>query len=275
MHSQPRIQLKRIPGGYAGTLRTVEHVIALIRQGAKDFHVRHAAIGIVRRRAVKAKDYLGEIRALFEWVQQQVRYTRDPLRVEVLHSARRMLELRAGDCDDMTILLGAMLEAIGHCVRIVLTGTDPRFPDRFTHIYLEALHGRRWIPLDATMPYSMGWSPRAPVKRVFELTGAGDPLGHCTDASGLDAGRERYRIFNRFYPGRVLKVPHSRAIPRVLVQLGDLVGLMYRCDKWQPGRPRTFVHFMETPPLLACDTAGTQLYVIGGKYRVTSRGIEG
>ena len=30
--------------------------------------------------------------------------------VEVLHSARRMLELRAGDCDDMTILLGCARE---------------------------------------------------------------------------------------------------------------------------------------------------------------------
>jgi hypothetical protein len=55
---------------------------------------------------------LGEIKALFEWVQRNVRYTKDTFRIEVLHSAKRMLKLRAGDCDDMAILLGAMLEAI-------------------------------------------------------------------------------------------------------------------------------------------------------------------
>jgi Transglutaminase-like superfamily len=117
---QPKISLRNIPEGYSGTLRTVEHISALIKQGAKDFHVRQTAIDILLRRGVRPKDYLGEIKALFEWVQQNVRYTKDTFRVEVLHSARRMLELRAGDCDDMAILLGAMLESVGHPVRLVL-----------------------------------------------------------------------------------------------------------------------------------------------------------
>lgn len=166
---RPRVSISAIPRGYAGTLRTLEHVIDLVKCGAKDFYVRQTAIRIVRRRGVRPKDYLGEIKALFEWVQQHIRYTRDPFRVEVLHSARRMLQLRAGDCDDMSIVLGAMLEAIGHSVRLVLTGSDPRKRDKFTHIYIEVFHRGRWLPLDATMPYPMGWSPRAPVRRVFEL----------------------------------------------------------------------------------------------------------
>ena len=76
-----------------------------------------------------------------------------------------MLELRAGDCDDMAILLGAMLEAIGHPVRLVIIGPDPLRQDLFTHIYLEVFHKGRWIPLDATMPYPMGWGPRALVQK--------------------------------------------------------------------------------------------------------------
>jgi hypothetical protein len=64
-------------------------------------------------------------------------------------------------------------------------------------------------------------------------------------------------------------------IPNVLVKLGQLRGVIYSSDKEQCGRPRTFIHFMETPPLLASDADGKQLYIVGGKYRVTSRGIEG
>ena len=64
-------------------------------------------------------------------------------------------------------------------------------------------------------------------------------------------------------------------MPPVVVELGRLTGLMYRSDKWQRGRPRTFIHFMDDPPRLVTDTAGTQLYVVGGRYRVTARGIEG
>ncbi|MFH0343581.1 MAG: transglutaminase family protein [Chromatiales bacterium] len=169
MHAPPKIHLHKIPKGYLGTLKTVEHIIDLIKHGAKDFHVRQTAIDILLRRAVRPKDYLGEIKSLFEWVQQNVRYTKDTFRVEVLHSARRMLELLAGDCDDMAILLGAMLESIGHPVRLVLSGPDPLKQDFFSHIYLEVFHKGRWIPLDATMPYPMGWAPRTLVKKIIAI----------------------------------------------------------------------------------------------------------
>jgi hypothetical protein len=284
----PSIRREAIPPGYAGTLRTIEHVIDLIRQGARDFQVRQTAIAILRQRGVRAKDYLGEIKALFEWVQQHIRYTRDPFRVEVLHSPRRMLQLRAGDCDDVSIVLGAMLESIGHSVRLVLTGTDPLAPDRFTHIYVEAFHRGRWLPLDATMPHAMGWSPRAPVRKVIAMTPGSEPRvgeapprgtpgasGGSTSTSTVDEGIGLYQTFKRFGPSHAITVRHPRTVPPVVVELGRLVGLIYRSDKWQPGHQRTFIHFMESPPRLTCDTAGTQLYVVGGRYRITDRGIEG
>lgn len=150
-------------------MATVGHITRLIRQGAKDMVVRQAAVQIFRTRGIAPKHYLGEIAALFYWVQKKVRYTRDIYRVELLHSARRMLQLRAGDCDDMTILLGALLESTGHPVRLVLIGSDPRRPRRFSHIYLEVQHAGRWIALDASMDRPMGWTPSAPIRRVVPL----------------------------------------------------------------------------------------------------------
>lgn len=167
--SFPQVDLGLIPKGYLGTKTTLHHIQDLIRAGAKDFYVRQKAIDILLAKGIRPKDYLGEIKALFEWVQRNVRYTKDPFRVEVLHAARRLLELRAGDCDDMTIVLGSMLEAIGHPVRLVVTGPDPLRPKLFSHIYLEAFHQGRWIPLDATMPYPMGWQPRTLVKEVIPI----------------------------------------------------------------------------------------------------------
>ena len=165
----PKISLGHIPAGWLGTQKTVEHVQALIRAGAKDFYVRQKAIDVLLEKQVKPKDYLAEIKALFEWVQRHIRYTKDTVQVEVLHSAKRMLELRAGDCDDMAILLGAMLEAIGHPVRLALSGPNPLRQDLFTHIYLEVFHKGRWIPLDATMPYPMGWAPSTMVKKIIAI----------------------------------------------------------------------------------------------------------
>ena len=84
-----------------------------------------------------------------------------------------------------------------------------------------------------------------------------------------------YHAFNRFGPSRVMKIRHSRMIPPVVVELGELVGLMYRSDKGQPGQPRTYIHRMENPPRLVSNVEGTQLYVVGGSYQVTPQGIEG
>jgi Transglutaminase-like superfamily len=403
----PRIFLGRIPSGYAGTLRTAEQVKRLIRTGAKDFYVRQHAIDVLLACGVPPKDYLGEIAVLFHWVQANVRYTKDPYRVEVLHAPRRMLELRAGDCDDMTILLGSLLESIGHPVRLVLTGPDPQRPRLFSHIYLEVNHHGRWIPCDATMPHPLGWAPRALVRKVIPLkeepahVSQGNVVGHTgrtavaehTDArdrarrraaarptrtnaldssahariaesesvaqgpaalflaegvanatapahdaahhdaaaalgdfSGSDPGdsnspaeRERvsarsrasvppaatgtretnwsgaadrtggaqslsgyirhgtdlFRRFNQFEPRCITRVTHWRVLPPVVVQIGELVGLIYRSDKWQRGEPRTYIHVLRDPPRLVSDIKGQQLFMLGGSYRVTPRGIEG
>jgi hypothetical protein len=88
-------------------------------------------------------------------------------------------------------------------------------------------------------------------------------------------GMGLYRAFNGFEPTHIMKVHHPRVIPPVVVELGELVGLIYRSDKGQPGQPLTYIHRMENPPRLVSNIDGTQLYVVGGSYRVTPQGIEG
>jgi hypothetical protein len=84
-----------------------------------------------------------------------------------------------------------------------------------------------------------------------------------------------FETFHHYPPARLIYHRCRRRTPSVLVRLGKLRGLIYTSDRGQQGKPRTFVHFLETPPLLACDEEGKQLYVLGGRYRVTQRGIEG
>jgi len=88
-------------------------------------------------------------------------------------------------------------------------------------------------------------------------------------------GMGLYHAFNGFEPSHVVKVHHPRVIPPVVVELGELVGLMYRSDKGQPGQPRTYIHRMENPPRLVSNIEGTQLYIVGGSYQITPQGIEG
>lgn len=91
----------------------------------------------------------------------------------------------------------------------------------------------------------------------------------------LAEARALFCKFHRFAAPKVIRKPCRRIIPKVLVHLGSLRGLIYTSDKWSRGHPKTYIHFMKQPPLLACDPQGTQLYILGGRYRVTPRGIEG
>jgi transglutaminase-like putative cysteine protease len=169
----PLIRVLRVPKGTRGTFATVRLIGDLIRSGAKDFCVRQKAIDIFRRYRVRPKDRWNEVCSIFDWVRRNVRYTRDIFRVELLHSARRMIDLCAGDCDDMTILLGAMLLATGHPVRLVLAGFAPERPHVYTHIYPEVHVAGRWLAIDATMPHPIGWAPPARWKRICEINQEG------------------------------------------------------------------------------------------------------
>jgi hypothetical protein len=91
----------------------------------------------------------------------------------------------------------------------------------------------------------------------------------------MQQGRSLYHAFNGFSPSHVVKIHYSRVIPPVVVELGELVGVMYRSDKGQPGQRRTYIHRMEDPPHLVSNIEGTQLYIVGGTYQVTPKGIEG
>ena len=65
-----RITTRRIPSGSRGTDWTVEQIRTFILEGAKDFAVRRRVVEILMAQRVRARDYLGEIKALFEWVQR-------------------------------------------------------------------------------------------------------------------------------------------------------------------------------------------------------------
>lgn len=87
-------------------------------------------------------------------------------------------------------------------------------------------------------------------------------------------------LFERFTgrpPERVACLPFERWAPRVLVELGELRALVYRAARraGEPGGRQTYVHHFDRPPHLLADPAGRRLFIAGGRFRVTRRGIEG
>ena len=138
----------------------------MVRKGGSDPKIRELAVGELSRRCgtrwcVGEKDWAAEVRALFGLVRRNVRYTRDPLRHDTYVSARRTLgQWHAGDCDDMTIALGALLQSVGYPVALRVVQTVGN--TGYNHIYLLAAVPTKapsaaWLPLDPSVDRPAGW----------------------------------------------------------------------------------------------------------------------
>lgn len=92
-----------------------------------------------------------------------------------------------------------------------------------------------------------------------------------------DAVIDMFRKFHDFLPSGVDPVEvETRTIPKILAALGRLEAVVYRSDKW--GRPMTsYIHKFKAKdrPLLCTNADGTQLYIVGGSYKIEADGITG
>lgn len=67
----------------------------------------------------------------------------------------------------------------------------------------------------------------------------------------------------------------KRVIPDTLVFLGEVVEIVYRSNKWG-GEDKLYIHKTSKPnPVLATDPEGRALYLVGGRMKVTERGLVG
>lgn len=161
----------------------------MIHAGRADERVRKQAVRILDDEAIPARDSWGEVDALFRFVQQRLRFTRDPIGNEMISRARALLdEHRDADCDEYVILLGSLLESVGHRVRLKVVRANARGPWR--HIYLEVLIRQGgedpvWVPADATRNEPLGWEVRHGDSFVVPIDEAAADIGWVGTALGL------------------------------------------------------------------------------------------
>jgi hypothetical protein len=74
---------------------------------------------------------------------------------------------------------------------------------------------------------------------------------------------------------QTMRVRFTRIVRLPLKPVGELRGVIYRTRRVPGEAPKNYVHFFKRSPLLAADPMGRRLFIIGGQYRMTRRGIEG
>ncbi len=136
--------------GDQGTQQTVELMRRLVDEALADQDFVNTAVRIVK--TAPAYHDMGELQALYKWVKQNIRFTKDPVTKEKLYPPQQLLRIKAGDCDDISMLLGALLLAVGYPARLITISANPSQPNEFSHVYTEgeAPPGSgNWIPMDA------------------------------------------------------------------------------------------------------------------------------
>jgi hypothetical protein len=136
--------------GEAGTAQTVKKMRELVDQAVSDPSFVRQAIEIVR--GIPAYNDVAEASTVYEWVKRNVRYTKDPVTKEKLYPPRELLKIRAGDCDDISMLMGGLGIALGYPARLITIAANPENPEEFSHVYteLEVPPGSgQWIAMDA------------------------------------------------------------------------------------------------------------------------------
>jgi transglutaminase-like putative cysteine protease len=150
--------------GESGIFQTIRTMRQMVSDYKLDPDMRAAAIGVVFQ--YPAQDDLAEACALYDYVRDCIRYVKDIAGVETLATPDKTLVMQVGDCDDQSVLLATMLEAVGYPTRFIVAGYNE--PGVFEHVYLEALVGDEWIAMDPTEQEVLGWSPPEPVAYWIE-----------------------------------------------------------------------------------------------------------
>lgn len=156
----------------------VSWILYEIAEGKRDALIRKLAGEILTGNskngqwAVKERDWEGEVSAFYHEVRRRVRYTRDIHQVELFQKPRRTLETRIGDCDDLTILLGSLLQSVGFPCLIRVIGINGS--NDYSHVYIMAgvppHDPKKYLALDASRPEGPGWeAPNISIRQDYEV----------------------------------------------------------------------------------------------------------
>jgi hypothetical protein len=108
----------KVTDGQQGNVDTIQLMKAVANSYRDNPLVRDLALNIVHCAGVQDHKFVTEAAALGDYVQKNVRYSRDPYGTEMLQDPlfliQRITEGRArGDCDDQALLFSTLALAIG------------------------------------------------------------------------------------------------------------------------------------------------------------------
>jgi transglutaminase-like putative cysteine protease len=107
-----------------GDPKRMDIITRIAQMRGRDPRIATLAVDIFKKAGVQPRDYVGQAKAILDFVQNDLYYVNEP--GERLSDPLRTLKVGYGDCDDLVIVLGAILESVRIPWRVVISGTDKR-----------------------------------------------------------------------------------------------------------------------------------------------------
>ena len=181
-----RVDRIRVPDAQTAQTVTIGLIAKCIRNAQSYLPIRNLAASVATRAA--PKDYLGQLKAIYEDFLQRWRYVKDPVGVETLAASPRAVfylvlnadgrgiggGMGAGDCDDAACAIGSEISAIGMPVRIVTSRNPNSTRGLFSHIFVQALvPGHGWVSVDPVGHplHGFAWTPPHSAIATWDLYG--------------------------------------------------------------------------------------------------------
>lgn len=137
----PDQEIKKVRNGINGNLDTIEVMKRMAREYSRHSLVKRLCTNILHYNNIPSHNYLDEARAIGEFVRKHIRYVKDPVGTESLQAPDMMIRMMKdagyamGDCDDMSLLIAAMLMSVG--IRPVFRAIKyKKETTNFNHIYV-------------------------------------------------------------------------------------------------------------------------------------------
>ncbi|MEX1159542.1 MAG: transglutaminase-like domain-containing protein [Balneolaceae bacterium] len=153
--------LTRVP--YPGLDAVLSKMRQLVDQGKGDPDVRAKAVEItrgipkdIRTGLPNRRDYGKIADAVYSWMKKNIAYVNDPSGIEWLQTAKRTMDQKFGDCDDQSVLAGALLSSIGVPVRFKVVKANPDNRSAYSHVYLQYHDKSSWKGFDPTLHTQAG-----------------------------------------------------------------------------------------------------------------------
>lgn len=142
-----------IPDGPMGAAQTIVYMRQLTLDAVRDpvQQMREHALSIIG-----GEGFVGQVRAIQCWTQSNIRYIQDPPDVELVQTPQKTLQWSAGDCDDQSVLVAALLTSIGHPCQFMAMGFSG---GPLAHVLCRTKIGTQWVAVETIKPVSLGFLP--------------------------------------------------------------------------------------------------------------------